>query len=172
MNPTPDQPSNSSVPLKVPASNPVTPAVSAPPNISPPSPPPPINYQPPTTTNQPLTHDHSHKFPFMMVTFLLVVVIAGFTGSFLFFSYTSPAVKKAPVGILITPPVTIVPSLTSTPAPNNNPFASSSSELVNPFASPTASLVNPFGTYQNPFATASASTESGQSYQNPFEKLK
>lgn len=99
----------------------------------------------------------------MMVTLFLVVILAGFAGSFLFFRYTNPpAIKTAPAKIAITPPVTIVPTTAAV-----NPFATASSDLTsNPFASPTAT--NPFGTYQNPFASATPSGNPNQPYQNPF----
>lgn len=106
-----------------------------------------------------------------MVTLILVIVLAGLAGSFLFFSYKSTSSRKAPAQILITPPVptatAVIPTKTSA-----NPFATNSSDLINPFASPSASLANPFGTYQNPFQSASPSGNSNQPYQNPFENLK
>lgn len=127
------------------------------------SPPPPMNNQPLSETNIPPPHK---KFPFMMVTLFLVIILAGFAGSFLFFSYTNTSSQKVPAQILITPPVSVAPTQQSI-----NPFATSSAELVNPFTSPTASLTNPFGSAQNPFSSATKSAEN-QSSENPFGKLK
>lgn len=102
----------------------------------------------------------------MMVTFFITVVLAGLSGSFLFFQYTSaknPSIT--PAQILITPSVTIAPTATTAPA---NPFDGASENLTtNPFASPTA-VVNPFGTYENPFSGATISATPNP-VTNPFE---
>lgn len=183
MNPAPDQPPVPTVPS--------VPTVGSTPNPQIPITPPPI--QPPSTNYTPQTNNTSpplsaspqpfvanapqdkptihHKFPFMMVTLFLVIVLAGFAGSFLFFSYSGKPIRKTPTQILITSPVSMAPTAIPTIA-SANPFATPSSELANPFASPSASVANPFGTYQNPFQSASPSGNSDQPYQNPFEKLK
>ncbi len=145
------------------ANNPLTANVQPPIiNIPPPPPPPMTNDQSPITNPPP-----HHKFPFMMVTLFLVIVLAGFAGSFLFFSYTNTSSRKVPAKILITPPLFVAPTVIPTKAVAN-PFATSSSDLSNPFASPT--IANPFGTYQNPFPNATPS--GNQPYNNPFDKLK
>lgn len=171
---------NYSQPVPTIVSNPIAQMQNVPPttasSISPASNPP---FEPPivnasTQTVSQLSAKHqSKKFPFMMITFFLALIIAGFSGSFLFFSYTKAAVQKVPVQIFITPPASIESALPLPTLSTGNPFASPSSDLTNPFASPTASLVNPFGTYNNPFATAAtSSSQSSQPYQNPFENLK
>lgn len=108
-----------------------------------------------------------HKFPFMIITVILLVIVTGFSGSFLFFYFTGNQKKKS-LQPQITPPVTII-------ANQDNPFLEPTKVLENPFASPTASLVNPFDsgeTYENPFEeeTANTKADTGE-YQNPFEEL-
>ena len=110
-------------------------------------------------------------FPFMLVTFVLFVILAGFGASFLFFQGKIPGGlggKKTAKTPIITSPVS--PMVVSpTPTTSSNPFASPSAALLNPFASPSPTYANPFGQSQNPFSAVvtQAQTEN-QSYQNPF----
>ncbi len=108
------------------------------------------------------------KFPFMFITVLLILMIVGFTGSFLFFQKSVTNNTSTPATPKITPPVTLKPS----PTLYANPFASPSAAFQNPFASPSAAYQNPFGSYQNPFAVATQSANTQNTpYQNPFNKL-
>lgn len=108
----------------------------------------------------------SSKFPHMFVTILIAIVLLGFSGSFLFYQLNRPKVKVV-TKPLITPPVSIAPTLTITPV--ENAFATSSGNLENPFATPSASVENPFGTAQNPFEDLSSSASGGAAvYTNPF----
>lgn len=174
MNPAPDQPPVPRVPSS-PIGGTPTPPIPAPPpanpaatgtfqgttNQAPPAIPTPPRSSVITTAPPP---SPPHKFPFMAVTFFLVVTLAGIAGSFVFFSYSATKKPTTSPKILITPPVTIEP----TKVVDANPFVTSSSNLtVNPFASPTT-VVNPFGTYQNPFSGATVSATPA-TYQNPFE---
>ena len=110
------------------------------------------------------------KIPLMKISLLLIFIITGFSGSFLYFRFTSASPIKNTV-LISQPTITITvqkPSnIASSAADSVNPFASSSAIYINPFA-PTATPV-----YQNPFGQVS-STDSGanQTYQNPFENLK
>lgn len=107
------------------------------------------------------------KFPFMLVTIILVFVIIGFGGSFIYFQITAPKKQAVTTKPLITPPATLPPA---TPTTAVNPFASPSGSLVNPFVSPTTAYENPFGSNQNPFAGATNSATAGnQPVKNPFQ---
>lgn len=98
-----------------------------------------------------------------MVTLFVVVVLAGFAGSYVFFSMNSNKTAKAPAKLVITPPMASPTQGTA------NPFATAAGTLgSNPFASPTA-VTNPFGTYQNPFTNSTVSATPA-TYQNPFNK--
>lgn len=138
-----------------------------PPEISPPPQPPEI---PAVSTSSTVVSTGSlppdKKFPFMLVTVILILTVAGFGGSFIFFKLTSPK-KNTNTVPLVTPPATLPPA---TPTTVVNPFASPSAAIVNPFATPTTKFENPFGTSTNPFAPAtnSANTEN-QPVKNPFE---
>ncbi|MCL4338300.1 hypothetical protein M1271_01270 [Patescibacteria group bacterium] len=104
----------------------------------------------------------------MFITVLLILMIVGFTGSFLFFQKSVQNNSSTSTTPKITPPVT----LKHTPTSYANPFASPSAAFQNPFASPSATYQNPFGSYQNPFAGATQSANASNSaYQNPFNKL-
>lgn len=110
------------------------------------------------------------KIPLMKISLLLIFIITAFSGSFLYFRFTSasPVRKTA----MITKP--------AGNASDNLPVsvASPSALPVNPFASPTGSFVNPFAptstpSYQNPFGETTVNeTGDNQTYQNPFENLK
>lgn len=110
------------------------------------------------------------RFPFMFITIILVLVLLGFGGSFLYFKIVPTGTSKAV--IQITPPVTIVISPVQITPTVSNPFATPSSTLINPFISTTPAFSNPFDSSPNPFDTASGSSEASKSaYQNPFESL-
>ena len=143
-----------------------------PPEISPPRTPPEITaipvLAPPVSVSVIASVPPPKKFPFMIVTLILFIIIAGFAGFYLFFqNQVKPPIR--PVQLLITPPVTIPPASPTTPA---NPFATPSSVLINPFVSPTTAYENPFGaSSQNPFSGATLSaTPNNQPYENPFER--
>lgn len=177
MNSAHDQPSTPSVPSALPT----PPIPTAPPpttqNPQPPTPnSQPTTYSPPPTTNYPSppaggpppTNHGSKKFPFMIVTIFLAVVIAGLASSYLFFSFNSSNPKVRPTQVLITPPVAF-----TSPSPTivANPF-DASDLTVNPFASSSSPAANPFGTYQNPFTNAASASGTSQPYQNPFADQK
>lgn len=107
------------------------------------------------------------KHPFMKITLLLLVILGGFGGSFLFFRFTTPQTNR-PIVPLITPPISNEPTQT---VANVNPFITPTTAYQNPFASPSAAYQNPFGEYQNPFADGTRSAQL-QSYTNPFENMK
>lgn len=71
------------------------------------------------------------KFPFMIITAFLIVVIIGFGGSFAYFSITNNQTEeKKPVAIHITPPATIHPTkvtVLSSPSGELTPKTSSQS---------------------------------------------
>lgn len=141
----------------------ITPPLS-PPEISPPTQPPEIS--PPQSVVS-SSAPAPKKFPFMLVTVILILTVAGFGGSFIFFKLTSPK-KNTNVVPLITPPATLPPASPTTVV---NPFASPSAAIVNPFATPTTKFENPFGTSTNPFAPATNSANTGnQPVKNPFEQ--
>lgn len=109
------------------------------------------------------------KIPLMKISLLLIFIITGFSGSFLYFRFTSASpVKNTAISL---PTVTISsqkPAVIATPVENSvNPFATTSASFVNPFA-PTSTP-----SYQNPFAETTANaTVDNQTYQNPFENLR
>lgn len=117
----------------------------------------------------------SRKPPFMLVTIFLMVIVSGFTASFLFFRYTSPEKKIQPAAQpAVTPPVeerSEEKQTAESEATYQNPFISPTSALENPFSPGLAEYENPFGNDENPFSFATESGESqNQSYQNPFEQ--
>ncbi len=64
----------------------------------------------------PITDPPHHHFPFMMVTLFLAVILAGFIGSYLFFSFSSNPTSFKPPSILVPPTATTaLPSLTIVP---------------------------------------------------------
>ncbi len=118
------------------------------------------------------------RFPFMFITIILILVLLGFGGSFLYFKIVPS--KENNVVIRITPPVSII--TTPSQSPSNvvlvsptigNPFSTPSAVAINPFISATPTFVNPFNSSsQNPFDSASKSGEASKSgYQNPFAGL-
>ena len=117
-------------------------------------PPPPINM------DQPVSPGHSNKkFPLMMVTAGVLLIITGFSGSYLFFRMQGKASQKQILTPQITPPVKeekIAPTLA--PADETNPFDEKTYE--NPFSN-ESSYTNPFGENEE---------ELNDSYQNPFEE--
>lgn len=123
---------------------------TAPPSSPPPPPPPPPPTPPPTPAIFSASPPH-HKFPFMIVTILIILIVAGFAVSFVFFNLTAP--KKPAALPLVTPQVTILPSPNPTATVIPTVLPSPTTGLQNPSASPSAIYENP-----SPQATGSAET--------------
>lgn len=108
----------------------------------------------------------SKKIPVLVAVLFIIVVIAGFSGSFLIYMITrKPEVNKRTASLPPQP----VPTVTTQPASN----------AVNPFITPTISFRNLFSgvaqAYDNPFSDQNPFTgvsTDNQPYQNPFESLK
>ena len=120
------------------------------------SPPPPVEESP--VTIMPV---QPKKFPGLLITSLVLLVITGFSGSYIYFQTTGQAKQKQNIVPKITPPVT-------------EAFikdASASSGMTNPFDSDT--YENPFSnqaSYQNPFGDGE-NESTNSSYQNPFGEI-
>lgn len=117
---------------------------------------------PPGDNNGSLTVQSDRgKFPLMMVTILVIVIISGFSGSFLFFKFFGNKLSTTTMTPQITPPVEEEMVKKVTPeelAKYENPFALTDSK-DNPFASESSKFENPF----------SAEESSSGAYQNPFD---
>ncbi len=171
-NPFPGIPAPSAVAVSTSPSS-----VSAPPPASPspiqggPASPPEADEPPPPFSEILTASPPPHKaFPFMMVTFILLVILAGFGASFLFFQGKIPGSggKKTANVPVITPPASPI-VVTPTPTTSSNPFASPSAAILNPFASPSPTYANPFGQSQNPFSAVVTTTQAeSQPIKNPF----
>ena len=164
--PPPFTPGPPSTPPRFSPPPPVGPLSQMPPSFSPPPEPPPIS-NPVIVSSQ-----ASGKFPLMAVMLILILIISGFSGSFLYFRFigknnrsggskiinedmTQPQISRAKDNIELLKPSSEAGSLKPGDINYKNPF--DTAEQENPFASESS--------YQNPFGEE----ESLSSYQNPFE---
>lgn len=126
------------------------------------NPPPPANNQNSQipTDIPPQQSSAKKKFPSLVVTGVVLVIITGFSGSYIYFKTQGSAQNKEIITPKITPPVpsASAPSPTFDPKTAVNPFAQNTFE--NPFSNETA--------YSNPFGE-DESDISQSAYQNPFE---
>lgn len=130
---------------------------------------PPAGNPPPPTNNQnsqnpayipPQQSSAKKKFPLLVVTGVVLVIITGFSGSYIYFKTQGSAQNQIITTPKITPPVPTEsePSPTINPKTAVNPFAQNTFE--NPFSNETA--------YTNPFGEDDSEI-SQNAYQNPFE---
>jgi len=109
------------------------------------------------------------KFPIMVATFLIILTVTGFSGSFLYFRMTGKAGNNESTAGLpqITPPSA---SSEDSPLTEEEKNASLSGEYKNPF---DEDYENPFeneASYQNPFGDEEQ-IATDTAYENPFENL-
>ncbi|OGG02086.1 hypothetical protein A2W14_04185 [Candidatus Gottesmanbacteria bacterium RBG_16_37_8] len=161
----------------------VSPSTVAPPNfspnLSPPQDPPsgsspnqpdynsPPPEEPPSSVT--LGKSKNQKFPLLFATFLIIITVTGFSGSYLYFRMTGRATQKQTNIPQITPPKT--ETQTDELNKENSKSATASSEYKNPFD--TTTYENPFSnesTFANPFGEDE--TDIAQTpYENPFDNL-
>ena len=153
------------------SSQPVAPTPPSPPS------PPPANFQektlpssppsgnnPPPPPQQPVSkalavQSPDKKFPLLFATFLIIMTITGFSGSYLYFRTSGRAKQRLTNLPLITPPVEISDK-SATSSAEQNPFAAADNE--NPFSGQSS--------YENPFGEDETDIGS-EPYQNPFDNL-
>ena len=142
-------------------------------SVNPPPPPQnPADGQPPRASAEAKGHSDfpvpDKKFPLLFATFLVIMTVTGFSGSYLYFRYTGQAAKRQTIVPPVTPPVKL-PRVSPDPSLQDK-NGTASSELNNPFQT---AYVNPFSDeagYENPFGS-DESDISDTPYQNPFENL-